>query len=185
MLGMLLGSLIMIGVSWPASGPPRARWTAGSAAAARLRSGLQHRPRQQRRRRRPWHHLAAADRRRHHHPDHLPNWVIVSCYAAIALGTMFGGWRIVKTMARRSPSSGRRRLRGRDRRRAHLFLARASAFRSRPRTPSPGHRRRRLRAAHSRRAVGRRRQHRGRLDHHHARRGRDRRDRVLAGKSLL
>ena len=25
-------------------------------------------------------------------------WVILSCHAAIALGTMFGGWRIVKTM---------------------------------------------------------------------------------------
>lgn len=30
-----------------------------------------------------------------------PTWVIVSCYAAIALGTMFGGWRIVKTMGQR------------------------------------------------------------------------------------
>jgi PiT family inorganic phosphate transporter len=30
-----------------------------------------------------------------------PNWVIVSCYAAIALGTMFGGWRIVKTMGQK------------------------------------------------------------------------------------
>lgn len=30
-----------------------------------------------------------------------PLWVIVSCYAAIALGTMFGGWRIVKTMGQR------------------------------------------------------------------------------------
>ncbi len=27
-----------------------------------------------------------------------PTWVIVCCYAAIGLGTMFGGWRIVKTM---------------------------------------------------------------------------------------
>ena len=25
-------------------------------------------------------------------------WIILSCHAAIALGTMFGGWRIVKTM---------------------------------------------------------------------------------------
>ena len=32
---------------------------------------------------------------------HLPPWVIVSCYAAIALGTMFGGWRIVKTMGQK------------------------------------------------------------------------------------
>ncbi len=30
-----------------------------------------------------------------------PTWVIVSCYAAIALGTMFGGWRIVKTMGQK------------------------------------------------------------------------------------
>lgn len=30
-----------------------------------------------------------------------PNWVIVSCYVAIGLGTMFGGWRIVKTMGQK------------------------------------------------------------------------------------
>jgi PiT family inorganic phosphate transporter len=30
-----------------------------------------------------------------------PSWVIVSCYTAIALGTMFGGWRIVKTMGQK------------------------------------------------------------------------------------
>ena len=33
--------------------------------------------------------------------EHLPTWVIVSCYAAIALGTLFGGWRIVKTMGQK------------------------------------------------------------------------------------
>ena len=33
--------------------------------------------------------------------DHLPNWVVVSCYVAIAVGTLFGGWRIVKTMGQR------------------------------------------------------------------------------------
>jgi PiT family inorganic phosphate transporter len=33
--------------------------------------------------------------------DHLPAWVIVSCYVAIAMGTMFGGWRIVKTMGQK------------------------------------------------------------------------------------
>ncbi len=33
--------------------------------------------------------------------DHLPFWVVVSCYAAIACGTLFGGWRIVKTMGQR------------------------------------------------------------------------------------
>jgi len=30
-----------------------------------------------------------------------PTWVIVSCYVAIAAGTMFGGWRIVKTMGQK------------------------------------------------------------------------------------
>jgi inorganic phosphate transporter, PiT family len=30
-----------------------------------------------------------------------PNWVIISCYLAIAMGTMFGGWRIVKTMGQK------------------------------------------------------------------------------------
>jgi inorganic phosphate transporter, PiT family len=30
-----------------------------------------------------------------------PSWVIWSCYLAIGLGTMFGGWRIVKTMGQR------------------------------------------------------------------------------------
>ena len=30
-----------------------------------------------------------------------PIWVIVSCYTAIAAGTMFGGWRIVKTMGQK------------------------------------------------------------------------------------
>ena len=30
-----------------------------------------------------------------------PNWVIVSCYLAIGMGTMFGGWRIVKTMGQK------------------------------------------------------------------------------------
>ncbi|MDP3622065.1 MAG: inorganic phosphate transporter [Polynucleobacter sp.] len=30
-----------------------------------------------------------------------PIWTIVSCYVAIAVGTMFGGWRIVKTMGQK------------------------------------------------------------------------------------
>jgi PiT family inorganic phosphate transporter len=40
----------------------------------------------------------------------LPNWVIYSCYFAIAWGTYLGGWRIVKTMGtkitRLTPVSG-------------------------------------------------------------------------------
>lgn len=30
-----------------------------------------------------------------------PTWTIVTCYTAIAAGTMFGGWRIVKTMGQK------------------------------------------------------------------------------------
>jgi PiT family inorganic phosphate transporter len=30
-----------------------------------------------------------------------PSWVVVSCYLAIGMGTMFGGWRIVKTMGQK------------------------------------------------------------------------------------
>ena len=33
--------------------------------------------------------------------DPVPVWVIASCYLAIGLGTMFGGWRIVKTMGQK------------------------------------------------------------------------------------
>lgn len=33
--------------------------------------------------------------------DQIPLWVVLSCYAAIALGTLSGGWRIVKTMGQR------------------------------------------------------------------------------------
>jgi PiT family inorganic phosphate transporter len=31
----------------------------------------------------------------------VPAWVVISCYVAIALGTAFGGWRIVRTMGQR------------------------------------------------------------------------------------
>lgn len=32
---------------------------------------------------------------------HIPFWVVISAHTAIALGTMFGGWRIVKTMGQK------------------------------------------------------------------------------------
>lgn len=31
----------------------------------------------------------------------LPSWVVISCYIAISVGTLFGGWRIVKTMGQK------------------------------------------------------------------------------------
>ncbi len=42
--------------------------------------------------------------------EHLPLWVMVACYAAIAMGTLMGGWRIIKTMGQKltplTPASG-------------------------------------------------------------------------------
>lgn len=32
---------------------------------------------------------------------HVPGWVVLSCYAAIALGTLSGGWKIIETMGTR------------------------------------------------------------------------------------
>jgi inorganic phosphate transporter, PiT family len=33
--------------------------------------------------------------------SHVPIWVVFACYAAISMGTYFGGWRIVKTLGMR------------------------------------------------------------------------------------
>ena len=32
---------------------------------------------------------------------HIPFWIVITCHSAIALGTMSGGWRIVKTMGQK------------------------------------------------------------------------------------
>jgi inorganic phosphate transporter, PiT family len=34
-------------------------------------------------------------------PNHVPAWVIAACYVAIAMGTFFDGWRIVRTMGQK------------------------------------------------------------------------------------
>lgn len=36
-----------------------------------------------------------------HHTADLPDWVAFSCFTAISLGTMSGGWKIVRTMGNR------------------------------------------------------------------------------------
>ena len=41
-----------------------------------------------------WAHIGLVDGKIHH----LPEWIVVGCYTAIGLGTLMGGWRIVKTM---------------------------------------------------------------------------------------
>ncbi len=42
--------------------------------------------------------LVAAGMKTNYEVDH---WIILACYAAISIGTMFGGWRIVRTMGTR------------------------------------------------------------------------------------
>ncbi|MFT4173689.1 MAG: inorganic phosphate transporter [Rhodocyclaceae bacterium] len=113
LLGMLLGSLLMLLVAWlfVRSTPRKVdRWfrrlqlvsaslyslghggndaqkTAGIiwmlliAATASNAEGLPH-----------WMHADA---------NHFPYWAIVACYIMIGAGTMFGGWRIVKTMGQK------------------------------------------------------------------------------------
>ena len=41
------------------------------------------------------HRLAAAPSGQ---PQHVPLWVVIACHAAMGLGTLSGGWRIVRTM---------------------------------------------------------------------------------------
>ncbi|MBI5805957.1 inorganic phosphate transporter [candidate division TA06 bacterium] len=33
--------------------------------------------------------------------NEIPLWIVLACHSAIAIGTMFGGWRIVKTMGQK------------------------------------------------------------------------------------
>jgi PiT family inorganic phosphate transporter len=102
LLGMTLGALLMIAVSWIClrAAPRRVdRWFRRlqlmSSAAYSIGHGSND---AQKTMGIIWLLLIAAGVTT---PDHLPSWVIVSCYVAIALGTMFGGWRIVKTMGQK------------------------------------------------------------------------------------
>ena len=102
-LGFLLGSLMMVLVSWifVRSSPRRVdkwfrRLQLGSAAMYSLGHGGND---AQKTMGIIWMLLIASGV-----PgakDDLPVWVSISCYVAISLGTLFGGWRIVKTMGQR------------------------------------------------------------------------------------
>jgi PiT family inorganic phosphate transporter len=103
-LGMLLGGLIMVAVSWIClrSAPRRVdgwfrRLQLASSAAYSIGHGSND---AQKTMGIIWLLLISAGVTS---TDAAmpPNWVIVSCYIAIAMGTMFGGWRIVKTMGQK------------------------------------------------------------------------------------
>ena len=104
LLGFLLGSLLMVVVAniFRHASPLKVDnlfRRLQLVSAGRLQPG----PRRQRRAEDDRHHLDAADRDRlRRRSDKMPPaWVIWCCYIAIGLGTMFGGWRIVKTMGQK------------------------------------------------------------------------------------
>ncbi|SFU76948.1 inorganic phosphate transporter [Pseudoduganella namucuonensis] len=104
LLGFLLGSLIMLMVSWifVRSTPRKVdtwfrRLQLASAAAYSLGHGGND---AQKTMGIIWMlliasgHVAAGDAA-------PPSWVIIACYGTISFGTLFGGWRIVKTMGQK------------------------------------------------------------------------------------
>lgn len=104
LLGFLLGSIIMLIVSWAfVKSTPRKvdglfrKLQLASAAAYSLGHGGND---AQKTMGIIWMLLIAAGYT-NAADTHPPAWVIISCYAAIAFGTLFGGWRIVKTMGQK------------------------------------------------------------------------------------
>ena len=104
LLGMTLGALIMIGVSWACvRASPRKvdRWFRRLQLASSALYSVGHGSNDaQKTMGIIWLLLIAAGITSKE-AAMPPNWVIISCYLAIAAGTMFGGWRIVKTMGQK------------------------------------------------------------------------------------
>jgi len=102
-LGFALGSLLMLAVSWLfARATPRRvdRWFRRLQFVSAAFYSLGHGGNDaQKTMGIVWMLLLAAGSLAPQDP--LPVWVILACYGAIALGTLFGGWRIVKTMGQR------------------------------------------------------------------------------------
>ena len=103
LLGMVLGSLMMIAVSWifRRSTPRRVdSWSRKlqliSASAYALGHGGND---AQKTIGIIWMLLISAGMV--HSGEHVPYWVVVACYSAIGLGTIFGGWRIIKLMGQK------------------------------------------------------------------------------------
>ena len=103
MMGMLLGALLMLAVSWifVKSTPSRVdRWFRRLQLVSASMYSLGHGGNDaQKTIGIIWMLLIAAGYLGTKDP--VPVWVIAACYITIALGTAFGGWRIVKTMGQR------------------------------------------------------------------------------------
>ena len=110
-LGMLIGALLMLGISWAIfrDAPLRTdRWFRRAQLVSSALYSLGHGGNDaQKTMGIIWLLLMSRGLAT---PDHLPGWVIVSCYVAIAFGTLFGGWRIIRTMGQKltrlTPASG-------------------------------------------------------------------------------
>jgi len=103
LLGLMLGALLMIAVSWlfRRATPSRIdRWFRRLQLVSAALYSLGHGGNDaQKTMGIIWMLLIAAGLSASQ--DSLPFWVVVLCYGVIALGTLFGGWRIVKTMGQR------------------------------------------------------------------------------------
>ena len=103
LLGMLLGSLMLLIVSWTCRRLPERsvdRFFRHAQLVSASLYSLGHGGNDaQKTMGIIWMLLIAAGIS--HPGDPLPWWVVISCYLAIGLGTMFGGWRIVKTMGQK------------------------------------------------------------------------------------
>jgi PiT family inorganic phosphate transporter len=103
LLGMMLGTLMMIAVSWifRSSTPRRVdKWSRRlqliSASAYALGHGGND---AQKTIGIIWMLLIAAGVTQSN--ESVPTWVVISCYSAIGFGTAFGGWRIIKLMGQK------------------------------------------------------------------------------------
>lgn len=103
LLGFLFGALMMLIVSWlfVRSTPPRVdKWFRRMQLISASMYSLGHGGNDaQKTMGIIWMLLIAAGASTASDP--LPLWIIIACYLTIALGTLFGGWRIVKTMGQR------------------------------------------------------------------------------------
>lgn len=103
LLGMLLGATLMVAVSWLCvrSTPARVdRWFRRLQLVSASFYSLGHGGNDaQKTIGIIWMLLIAAGMSSA--DDDVPMWVVLACYVTIALGTAFGGWRIVKTMGQR------------------------------------------------------------------------------------
>jgi PiT family inorganic phosphate transporter len=102
-LGMTLGALMMLAVSWvfARSSPSKVdRWFRRMQLVSASAYSLGHGGNDaQKTVGIIWMLLIAAGQLAPQDP--IPYWIVVACYVTIALGTAFGGWRIVKTMGQR------------------------------------------------------------------------------------